>query len=168
MSRRSFITNITPLPQHITRDRALALLHDHQEMIQLNPLVVGFERTKAHPNATLEEEHNCIWYEITDVVHYLPGGVAKGQIKYKAGFHNLPDGIQTHCFAPAGVDLKARWRVGGNVFGQKPEPAELGVNKPREGLYLREDVEIRCNVLLGGTVKGNLKKSHAVLVERLL
>lgn len=50
---------------------------------------------------------------------------------------------------------------------EKPEPVELGVNKPAEGLYIREDVDLRCNVFLANFVKRNLKKSHGTVVERL-
>ncbi|TKA59774.1 hypothetical protein B0A55_12222 [Friedmanniomyces simplex] len=168
MSKRSFITNITPLPPSITRDTALALLHNHSAMIELNPLVVRHEPTTAPPNATAEEQLKCKWVLITDTINYLPGGAAKSEVSYKAGFYDLPYGIQTHCFAPGGVDLKAIWRVGGNMFGERPEAPELGIAKPSSGLYLREDVEVRCNMFLSNFVKKNLKKSHGTLVEKLL
>ncbi|KAK4897117.1 hypothetical protein LTR27_005010 [Elasticomyces elasticus] len=162
----SFITNITPLPPSITREIALALLHDHSAMIELNPLVLRHEPTTAPPNATPEEEVKCKWILITDTISYLPG--AKSELSYKAGFYNLPYGIQTHCFAPGGVNLKAIWRVGGNQAGETPEAPELGIAKPSSGLYLREDVEVRCNVFISGFVKKNLKKAHGTLVEKLL
>ncbi|KAK0287496.1 hypothetical protein LTR91_001796 [Friedmanniomyces endolithicus] len=168
MSRRSFITNITPLPPTITRETALALLHDHDAMIELNPLVVRHAPTTAPPNATVEEQLKCKWILITDTINYLPGGAAKSEMSYKAGFYDLPYGIQTHCFAPGGVDLKAIWRVGGNMYGEPPEAPELGIAKPSSGLYLREDVEVKCNMFLSGFVKKNLKKSHATLVKDLL
>ncbi|KAK0945209.1 hypothetical protein LTR29_003301 [Friedmanniomyces endolithicus] len=168
MSRRSFITNITPLPPSITRDTALALLHDHNAMIELNPLVVRHTPTTAPPNATVEEQLKCKWILITDTINYLPGGAAKSEMSYKAGFYGLPYGIQTHCFAPGGVDLKAIWRVGGNMYGEPPEAPELGIAKPSSGLYLREDVEVKCNIFLSSFVKKNLKKSHATLVKDLL
>lgn len=168
MSKRSFITNITPLPPTITRHVALAYLHDHIEMIELNPLVVRHQQTTAPPNATLEEQVNCKWYEITDVINYLPGGAAKGEVSYKGGFYDLDYGLQTHVFAPAGVDLKALWRIGGNMPGEPPEPRELGVDTPKSGLYIREDIELRCNVLLMNFVKRNLKKSHSKLVTDLV
>ncbi|KAK5117029.1 hypothetical protein LTR62_006750 [Meristemomyces frigidus] len=168
MSTRSHITNITPLPPSISRDTALSLLHDHRELIQLNPLVIKHEKTKPHPSATLEEQVNCIWYSITDTINYLPGGLAKSEVSYKAGFYDLPTGLQTHCFAPGGVDLRAIWRVGGNMPGEQPEAPELGVDKPVDGLYLREDVEVKCNMFLSGFVKKNLRKAHHTLVERLL
>ena len=52
--------------------------------------------------------------------------------------------------------------------GEAKEPIELGIEKPREGLYIREDVDLRCNVFLTNFVKRNLKKSHGALVEKLI
>lgn len=39
---------------------------------------------------------------------------------------------------------------------------------PLTGLYLREDVDMRCNFMLTGFVRANLKKSHAALVEKMV
>jgi hypothetical protein len=165
MSKRTVYTNITPLPPQVTRQIALDELHDHGIMIKLNPLVIGFERTSPHKDAPADEYH-CIWYEITDKVSYLPG--VSGQVKYKACFFDRPIGLQTHCYAPTGLDIKAKWSVGGNMPGEPREARELGVNTPRDGLYLREEVDMRCNILMTGFVRKNLKNAHKVLVERLL
>lgn len=108
------------------------------------------------------------WYEITDEISYLPGGLAKSEVTYKAGFYDLEYGLQTHVFAPAGVEIKGLWKVGGNAPGEPPETRELGVETPKAGLYLREDVELRCNFFLTSFVKKNLKGSHAKLVEEMI
>ena len=165
MSKRTFYTNITPLPSQITRQLAVGELHDHGVMIKLNPLVIHFERSTAHKDAPSDEYH-CTWYEITDKVSYLPG--VSSQVKYKACFFDRPVGIQTHCYAPAGLDIKAKWSVGGNMPGEPREARELGVDTPRDGLYLREEVDMRCNIMLTSFVKKNLKNAHKVLVDRLL
>jgi hypothetical protein len=165
MSKRTFYTNITALPPQVTRQIALDELHNHGMMIKLNPLVINFERTTPHNNAPADEYH-CIWYEITDRVSYLPG--VKGQVKYKACFFDRPLGLQTHCYAPTGLDIKAKWSVGGNMPGEPREARELGVDTPRDGLYLREEVDMRCNIMMTGFVKKNLKNAHKVLVDRLL
>ncbi|KAK5129592.1 hypothetical protein LTR08_003057 [Meristemomyces frigidus] len=165
MSRRTFMTNITPLPPSIPRDIAIACLHNHVEMIRLNPLVLRSERTTAPPNATLEEQVNCVWYEITDMMNY---GVTKSELSYKGGFYNLDNGIQTRVFAPAGVDIKSTWKVKGSMPGEPPEPAELGVNVPNSGLYIREDIELRCNIFLMSFIKRNLRKPHTKLMQNVI
>lgn len=168
MSKKSFVTNITPLPPNISRETAIAQLHDHSGMIKLNPLVLRHQATLPPPNASEDEFHECKWYEITDEINYLPGGVAKSEVSYKGGFYDQPYGLQTHVFAPAGVDIRAKWSVRGNMPGEPRDIPELGVDAPKEGLYLREDIELRCNVFLSNFVKRNLKKSHGKLVEDLL
>ena len=137
-------------------------------MIELNPLVINHERCKPPPNAPPDEFH-CIWYQLTDRITYLPG--IKGQVNYKACFHDLPRGLQTHVYAPAGLDIKEKWSVGGNEPGEEREVIELGLSNlgvPREGLYLREDIDMSCNIFLTNFVKRTLNKAHGVLVDRLV
>jgi hypothetical protein len=163
---RSLITSITPLSSGTSRAAAVAFLHDHVRMIRLNPLVIRLQKTTPPPDASADE-YDCAWYEITDEISYLPGGLYKGEVTYKACFNNLPNGIQTHTFAPAGLDLRGKWIVGGNEPGEPREKLELGSDAPREGLYAREDVDMRCNFLLTGFVKKNLTKSHKVVMDKL-
>ncbi|PGH30627.1 hypothetical protein GX50_06621 [[Emmonsia] crescens] len=168
MFKRIIFTTVTPLPSYIPRDIVIETLHAHSEMIELNPLVIRHKRCKAPPNAPPDEFH-CIWYELTDKIHYLPGGIIRGNVTYKACFHDLPRGLQTHIYAPTGLDIRNRWTVGGNMPGEPREPVELGLtNVPREGLFLREDVDMRCNFFAASFVKKTLKEAHAVLVERLI
>ncbi|KAH0374038.1 hypothetical protein KCU65_g160, partial [Aureobasidium melanogenum] len=168
--KRSVYTVVTPLPATISRETAVEMLHSHSEMIELNPLVINHQRCKPPPNA-LPDEFHCLWYELTDRVTYLPG--VKGQVNYKACFHDLPRGLQTHVYAPAGLEIREKWSIGGNdvVMGEEREHQELGFSDlgvPREGLYLREDVDMNCNVFLTNFVKKTLNKAHQVLVDRLV
>ncbi|OAT13091.1 hypothetical protein, variant 2 [Blastomyces gilchristii SLH14081] len=168
MFKRIIFTTVTPLPPHIPRNIVIETLHAHNEMIELNPLVIRHGRCKAPPNAPPDEFH-CTWYQLTDKIHYLPGGIIRGNVTYKACFHDLPRGLQTHIYAPTGLDIRNRWAVCGNMPGEPREPVELGLtNVPREGLFLREDVDMRCNIFAASFVKKTLKEAHAVLVERLI
>ncbi|KAH7353433.1 hypothetical protein B0T11DRAFT_117674 [Plectosphaerella cucumerina] len=165
MSKRSTFTSITPLPPTISRATALTFLQDHLEMIDLNPLVKERHRIPVPAHASPDEQH-CVWYSLTDEISYLPG--ASSAVSYTCAFHNLPGvGLQTHCYAPMGLDIRDRWSVGGTGPGEKPEPRELGLDLPAKGLYLREDVDIRCNLLMTAFVKKTLKKSHGALVDKL-
>ncbi|KAH7150125.1 hypothetical protein B0J13DRAFT_284073 [Dactylonectria estremocensis] len=165
MTRTTF-TTITPLPPSIPRQVVIDFLHDHLEMIDLNPLIKERHPISPPPNSP-PEEHRCVWYSLTDRIDYLPGGAISGQVSYTCAFHDLPQGLQTHCYAPMGLDIRDRWSVGGSLPGEPKEPVELGLNAPLTGLYLREDVDLRCNALMAGFVKKTLKKSHGSLVGRL-
>ncbi|KAM0253289.1 hypothetical protein ACHAQJ_007343 [Trichoderma viride] len=166
MSKRTVFTSITPLPPGISRQTAIDFLHNHHDMIDLNPLVQDRHVIPPPPHA-LPEEHVCTWYSITDQISYLPGGLVTGAVSYTAAFHDLPTGLQTHCHAPMGVDLREKWSVAGSEPGEEPEPMELGLGAPRTGLYIREDVIITCNMVMAGFIKKTIKKAHGTLVEAL-
>ncbi|KAH7017274.1 hypothetical protein EDB80DRAFT_564449 [Ilyonectria destructans] len=165
MARTTF-TTITPLPPNVPRQVVIDFLHDHLEMIDLNPLIKERHAISPPPNSP-PEEHRCVWYSLTDRIDYLPGGVVSGQVSYTCAFNDLPDGLQTHCYAPMGLDIRDRWSVGGSLPGEPVEPVELGLNAPLSGLYLREDVDLRCNMLMAAFVKKTLKKAHGSVVDRL-
>lgn len=166
MSKRTVFTTVTPLPPNITREVVVNFLHDHEEMIDLNPLVKERHPIPPPPHAS-PDELNCQWFSLTDKISYLPGGLVTGDVTYTCAFHDLPDGVQTHCYAPAGLTIRDKWSVGGSLPGEIPQPSELGLNLPPIGLYIREDVNMKCNVFMAGFVKKTLKKSHAALVDRL-
>ncbi|KAG0649089.1 hypothetical protein D0Z07_4229 [Hyphodiscus hymeniophilus] len=167
MSKRTVFTTLTPLPPSISRQTVMDTLHSHTEMIDLNPLVEERHVIKPPPVATAEEYH-CVWYSLTDRVSYLPGGLMNGSVTYSACFHDLHNGLQTHCYAPMGLNIKGKWTLGGSLPGEPVAPVELGLGAPISGLYLREDVDMKCNIMMTSFVKKTLKKAHAHLVDRLL
>ncbi|KAK2011324.1 hypothetical protein LZ32DRAFT_339183 [Colletotrichum eremochloae] len=166
MSKRSTFTTITPLPAGITREAVLSFLHNHLEMIDLNPLIKERHIIPAPAHAP-PEEHACIWYSLTDEISYLPGGMVTGNVSYTCCFHDLPTGLQTHCYAPMGLEIRDKWTVAGCLPGEPVEPVELGLGAPQTGLYIREDVDMRCNVFTSSFVKKTIKKSHGLLVNRI-
>jgi hypothetical protein len=137
-------------------------------MIELNPLVIEHHPIKTPRDAPADEFLDCVWQELTDKIHYLPGGLVKGKVSYKACFHDLPMGLQTHIYAPTGLDIREKWSIGGSLPGEPPEPRELGIDLPATGLYLREDCDMRCNRFLAGFVRKNLDNAHKTLIERIL
>lgn len=170
MKKRSTITHVTALPSYVSRAAVLELLHDHSTLITLNPLVTNHGQMTP-PAHALEDEKNSAWYEVTDKIEYVPGTNLTGSVTYTACMHDTPNGLQTHIHAPAGLEIRAKWQLLGRLPGEKPSAPEIGVeqyNVPREGLYIREDCEIKCNILLINFVKRNMLKSHKVFVERLL
>jgi hypothetical protein len=166
MTKTQF-TTITPLPAGISRETVLSTLHTHTEMIDLNPSHEERHRISPPPEATPEEYH-CQWYQITDKVSYLPAGMYTGSVSFKACFHDLAYGLQTHVYAPMGLDIKEKWTLGGSLPGEPMQPVEIGIGVPISGLYLREDVEMKCNFLMTKFVKKTLKQSLATLVARLV
>ncbi|KAL8693979.1 MAG: hypothetical protein Q9218_001277 [Villophora microphyllina] len=165
MSKRTVFTTITALPTGITRDTVLETLHNHTEMIDLNPLVIERHPIKA-PRKASPEEYHSIWYHVVDKINYLPG--YQGRTEFDVCFHDLKNGLQTHCYAPLGLDIKDKWTLGGTLPHEPKEPVEIGIGVPKEGLWLREDVDMKCNVMATTFVKKTLKKAHGTLVDRLV
>ncbi|CDM33956.1 hypothetical protein DTO013E5_1689 [Penicillium roqueforti] len=170
MRRKEVYTNITPIPSSVPRQLALDILHSHSEIITLNPLVLSHQPIRAPRNAVADEYYST-WYEITERVQYVPGlgKIGSGKISFKGCFHNVAWGLQTHMYAPMGIDLRSKWRIGGNQRDEPPEPQDKRADgAPQTGLYLREDIEIECNRTLISFVKGQLKVASKVLVDRLI
>ncbi|KAJ5766464.1 uncharacterized protein N7511_004080 [Penicillium nucicola] len=172
MRKKEAYTQITPIPSNVPRQLALDILHSHSEIITLNPLVLSHRPIKA-PRDAASDEYYSTWYEITERVQYLPGlgKMGSGKISFKGCFHDTAWGLQTHMYAPMSIDLQSKWRIAGNQPDETPdlegrEPRSAGA--PANGLYLREDVEISCNLTLMSFVKGQLKAASKVLVDRLI
>lgn len=173
LRKKDSFTVITPIPGFIPRQLAIDILHAHSEVITLNPLVLDHKPIPA-PQDAETDEYYATWYEITERIQVVPGFGRMGAstIKFNGCFHDMPWGLQTHIYAPMNVDLRNTYRIAGNQPGvEPPEIPEMGLRAlgaPADGLYLREDIEIRCNVAVLGFVKSQLKKAGGEMVRRII
>ena len=173
LRRKESLTIITPIPGFIPRQLAIDILHSHSEVITLNPLVLDHKPIAAPQNAETDEYYST-WYEITERITFMPGigRMGASTIKFNGCFHDMPWGLQTHIYAPMNVDLRNKYRIAGNQPGiEAPEPAEIGLKQlgvPADGLYLREDIEVKCNVTVMSFVKAQLKKAGGEMVQRII
>jgi hypothetical protein len=173
LRKKDNFTIITPIPGFIPRQLAIDILHSHSEVITLNPLVIDHKPIPA-PNNAETDEYYSTWYEITERIQFVPGlgKIGSSTIKFNGCFHDMPWGLQTHIYAPMHVDLRNTYRICGNQPGvEPPEVPEIGLRAlgaPADGLYLREDIEIRCNVTVMSFVKSQLKKAGGEMVKRII
>ncbi|OAA59591.1 hypothetical protein SPI_05789 [Niveomyces insectorum RCEF 264] len=173
LKKKELVTIVTPIPGFIPRQLAIDILHSHGEIITLNPLVLDHKPIKA-PRDAASDEYYATWYEIIERIQYVPGlgRMGSGKIAFNACFHNMPWGVQAHIYAPMGVDLRYKYRIGGNQPGvEPPEALEMGLmalGALSDGLYLREDVEVKCSITLMGFVKSQLKAASKLMVERII
>jgi hypothetical protein len=173
LRKKETFTIITPIPGFIPRQLAIDILHSHSEVITLNPLVLEHKPIPA-PRDAQSDEFYSTWYEITERIQYVPGlgKMGSGVIKFSGCFHDMPWGLQTHIYAPLNVDLRNKYRIAGNQPGvEPPEQPEIGLaalGAPSDGLYLREDIEIKCNVAIVGFVKAQLKAASKEMVQRII
>ncbi|KAF2665740.1 hypothetical protein BT63DRAFT_428688 [Microthyrium microscopicum] len=169
LRKKEVYTQITPINSLIPRQLAIDLLHSHGEIITINPLVLDYKQIKAPRDAEADEFYST-WYEITERVQFMPGigKLGSGKISFKGCFHDMPWGIQTHMLIPMGIDMRNKWRICGNQPGEPAEARELGIGAPANGLYLREDIEIKCNITMVSFVKSQMKAAAKTMVDRML
>ncbi|KAL1879672.1 hypothetical protein VTK73DRAFT_6847 [Phialemonium thermophilum] len=173
LRKKESFTVITPIPGFIPRQLAIDILHSHSEVITLNPLVLDHKPIPP-PRDAQSDEFYSTWYEITERIQYIPGigKMGSGTIKFNGCFHNMPWGLQTHIYAPLNVDLRNKYQIAGNQPGvEPPEQPEIGLKSlgaPSDGLYLREDIEIKCNVTVVSFVKAQLQKAGKEMVSRMI
>lgn len=169
--KRAVFTTTTTLPASTSRETVLKTLHNHPEMIELNPLVIHYSRCEPNPSAPAEErDSDWTWYELTDRISFLPGGLLRGNISYKGSFRDIPRGLRTHVYAPTGLDIRTTWSVGGSQPGEtseKVDPDAKEMDGQAQGLFLREEVDLRCPFWSVGFVKKTMRRSHGILVDQL-
>jgi hypothetical protein len=161
MQTRTAFTNQTPLPNTVSENAVLRTLRDHAAMIEQNPLVIHYERCAPPDDAPAEEAHG-IWYELTDRISYLPWGLLQGKVRYRGCFHDTPQGLRTHIYAPMGVHIRNHW----TVHRRHREPT-AGEDDPSGELYLQEEIELRCPFGTTSFVRRTLSQAHRELVARL-
>ncbi|EHK19328.1 uncharacterized protein TRIVIDRAFT_90424 [Trichoderma virens Gv29-8] len=173
LRKKEAFTLVTPIPGFIPRQLAIDILHSHGEVLTLNPLVLGFKPISAPRNASADEFYST-WYEIEERIQVIPGVGKLGgsRIKFNGCFHDMPWGLQTHIYAPLNIDLRNKYRICGNQPGfEPPEVREIGLEAlgaPADGLYLREDIEIKTNIAMVSFVKAQLKASNKEMVQRII
>ncbi|KAK8044455.1 hypothetical protein PG993_004479 [Apiospora rasikravindrae] len=179
LKKKEVFTIITPIPGFIPRALAIDILHAHKDKF-------GFPRRRARklsnmrlftaPRDAPADEYYSTWYEITERIQYIPGlgRLGSGTISFNGCFHDMPWGLQSHIYvgSPANVDLRNKYRIAGNQPGvEPPEPQEMGLaslGAPKDGLYLHEDIEIRCNFAMVSFVKAQLKAASKEMVNRFI
>lgn len=165
MGKQVSYTVVTALDANIPRQLALDLLHSHEEVISLNPLVTDVRKIET-PQTAAADEYFAQWYEITEKITFLPG--FKKTIKFKGCWYDQPWGVQTHSVMGSLFDLRCTYKIGGNQPGEPREIPELGVNKPADGLYLREDIQIDLHIPAPASfVKKEMQNASATMIARM-
>ncbi|CAK7243586.1 MAG: hypothetical protein STHCBS139747_005112 [Sporothrix thermara] len=173
LRKKEHVTIITAIPGFIPRQLAIDILHSHSEVITLNPLVLEHKPIKA-PRDAASDEYYSTWYEIIERIQYVPGigRMGSGKLAFNACFHDMPWGLQAHIYAPMNTDLRYKYRICGNQPGiEPPETLEMGLaalGAPSDGLYLREDVEVKCSIAVMSFVKSQLKAASKLMVQRII
>ena len=156
--------HVTTLPPGTTFSQALRLLHNHDLLIRLDPEFAHYETLPIDAAAPDTKR-----YKVTDHMHALPKGLWDSTVAFEAQMTDTEDGILWVIKAPLGLVQRTTWRC--LKTEGLADQDKTGVDGEAGEWSLVEDVEIRANRLLVGTVKGkceeNWKGSHGRFVEHL-
>ncbi|KAJ4337230.1 hypothetical protein N0V87_004903 [Didymella glomerata] len=156
LSSTATLHHVTHLPSSVTHSHALACLHNHDLLIRLDPELAHYETLPSSASAP-----NTKRYKVTDNMHTLPKGLWDTTVTFEADITDTEDGIEWIIRAPLGLVQRTTWRVvkretlsgeKGNVVGSSAGDWTDAVGEGEWSIV--EDVEIKANRMLTGTVKG--------------
>jgi hypothetical protein len=151
LSSTAKLHHVTYLPPGTTQANALKHLHNHDLLIRLDPELAHYETLPSPPSAP-----NTKRYKVTDNMHTLPKGLWDTTVTFEAEMTNTDEGIEWVIKAPLGLVQTTTWKV----VTTASLGSEEGVNGDQQGEWsLVEDVEIKANKLLVGTVKGKCEEN---------
>lgn len=142
----------TLLPPTATFEAAVAVLHNHDSILRLDPEFVSYE-TK--PTPTSSENPATKYYTVTDHMNALPRGIWDSTVNFEAEITDIPKGVEWIIHAPLGIYQVTFWTI-------EPAPESEG------RFYFVEDVSITCSRLLVGTVKGKCIENHAGVHQKFV
>ena len=176
-NRRTTYTRTNPFTPHLRPQSVIAVLHNHGAMIELNPTVTAHHEIPI-PATAAGGERLAVWHEFTETVPFLPGVLgssgswASSTVTPHAAFHDTPSGLETHVYAPLGLEVRGTWSVR-KAVGSGERMVVVAAEEEEEvsgeeGLYhLCEDVAITGPWFLTGFARKEHKKNHEAMVERL-
>jgi len=152
----------TPIPSNMDSSQVIIALHNHEDLINLNPHVISFESIESTENMKnyfklafpdLDPTGPIVAYHVhQDVPLY-------GSTTLLAIFSNQPNGVNSIADAPLGLRLSNSWRV-------------LPDDRDTQRMVLREDCMIHSSVLLlplmSTVIIPEWKKAHQATHIKLL
>lgn len=139
---------VTPLPEGKSPEHLIELLHDHEAIIHLSPLVTGHEE--------ISRSDGKVTYGVSEIIDVLPFGMWKQEIHFKVTFSDKISGSVTNIEAPMGLLSEATYLVA------KGDPAA------GEALVLVEEVVSSCSFFFKPLVEGNMVPTRKTMHERLM
>jgi len=152
------MTHATPLPAGMSREDAIALIHDAEHHIQCDPNMKSYTKRTPEIPPTVPKDIEPIastqCYTVTDSVPtLLPKGIWDSDAVSDYDFTFTKDGSFVRTSCPLNVVLETRWRV---------KDASDG------GLELEEVVVVNCSRFLASVVKGQCETNWRDFHKKIL
>ncbi|KAK3675966.1 hypothetical protein LTR78_004158 [Recurvomyces mirabilis] len=171
MFRTTFTNNVAdPIPQDVYPDTVTKLLHNHEFLITMSPIVTR------HEERDRDEETGKISYEVYEKLDLLPFGLWKYEIRFTCAFQNRPDGVVSYIQAPMGFNSRAEYTIrtarhdDGEAILNAYENVGFGGTTGGTAMVLDEVIESTCSVLFKPFVEMTMvpvrRKMHAQIIAK--
>ncbi len=151
------------LPGEVTREQALAILHDHDFIIHCDKNLSKYEEDTdsedvkpTEVNASFKPTARTRCYKIHDVVKNIPGGIWDSKVDSSAEYTDLESGLFVFSKSPMGIH----------------SDTSFVVQDSAAGLKLICKAEVSCSKLLVLVVKAgykeNLEHLHSTIMKKLV
>jgi len=162
MFRTTFTNNVTTLiPSDVDHQTIIKLLHDHDFLITMSPIVTR------HSPRDKDPATDKITYDVWENIDLLPFGWWKHELHFTASFQNKDNGVVSWIEAPLGFNSKADYSIRGAKAEDDLKAAE---GSDSSGMVLEENIESSCNLVFKPFVEMTMvpvrKKMHAQIVEK--
>ncbi|KAI1765323.1 hypothetical protein GGR53DRAFT_268281 [Hypoxylon sp. FL1150] len=177
-SSSSSSSSTPPAAGKVTKEAAVALLHDHDFFLKTDPHHVSHRTltptTEDEKQSTADAAAARRTYQLPrdvepvssppvqvyEVVDHVPNPVWSSSVVSKEELVDVKDGLFVRIRSPLSVVMETRWYV---------RERERGEDVEGEGeLELVEDCEITCSKLLVGIVKGQVDNNWKGIHERIM
>jgi hypothetical protein len=136
-----------PLPPSTTREEVLALLHNHDFLIKMDPDIRDYNSIEPPSTASsLETKH----YKVVNSMDSGARWIGSSTVSYTVEMTDLENGCHRLVHGPLGLTQESSWTVQDADDGEATEKAELA---------LVQDCEVRCSRLLVSTVRSKTIES---------
>lgn len=149
-----------PIPIDVPSKTIIHLLHDHETLLSLQPLVVRTEKLPDKPDSAPDMER----YSFTESIPILPflGTWGYKESTSTAELRDVETGVEGTAHAPAGIVVGVRWVVEEENAGEQEQEAA------RAGRVLREDLNVECAAMMMWFLKGQVETSHREMCNRII
>ncbi|OIW30129.1 hypothetical protein CONLIGDRAFT_358291 [Coniochaeta ligniaria NRRL 30616] len=157
-------TLVRSVPNTVSRDTLLALLHEPTTIFHLSPIIAGWKEIEKDPDASQARSSRV--YQVTDAVSFLPFGLYDTTVKVMIEFANFEHGVVITKHAIFGLVFHETWTI--QTGTRSDSPAAQVEMTEGETLELSLSVEMSGNSLTVPAFKGMMEKNHLMYLEKVV
>jgi hypothetical protein len=172
----SRLTKRLALPPSVTREAAVALLHNHDFILRLDPEFIKYEE-RSGPRSDETREAGARYYTVTDVMTTLPHQIWESTVQFDAQLTNLENGVRWLIHAPLGLVQMSDWMILQVPEDDSEEERQVEQDRREEGrrrvrikpqLFMVQDGSMKCNLFLARLIKSKVDENATGMNRKIL